>query len=145
MLVVSDIDDVFLPKPSDLLVNLAESRQSLEALLGRINDMFQENTIIGSVLGPALQAGYKLMASSFTLQGSNIDTFGQSPIGGKIIVLSASLPSLGAGALKNREDPKILGTSKVCLFGSLEPISIDFCLGIWITPSRVAVLQDVCH
>jgi hypothetical protein len=63
MLVVSDIDDVFLPKPSDLLVNLAESRQSLEALLGRINDMFQENTIIGSVLGPALQAGYKLMAS----------------------------------------------------------------------------------
>ena len=61
MLVVSDIDDVFLPKPTDLLVNLAESRQSLEALLGKINDMFQENTIIGSALGPALQAGYKLM------------------------------------------------------------------------------------
>ncbi len=64
MLVVSDIDDVFLPKPSDLLVNLAESKQSLEALLGRINDMFQDNTIIGSALGPALQAGYRLMASS---------------------------------------------------------------------------------
>ncbi|EEB98238.1 hypothetical protein MPER_02292, partial [Moniliophthora perniciosa FA553] len=45
---------------------------------------------------PALQAGSKLM----------------SPIGGKIIVLSSSLPSAGAGALKNREDPKILGTSK---------------------------------
>ncbi|KAF8629024.1 hypothetical protein AX15_003599 [Amanita polypyramis BW_CC] len=96
MLVVSDIEDVFLPKPSDLLVNLAESKQSLEALLGRVNDMFQDNTIIGSALGPALQAGYKLM----------------SPIGGKIVVLSASLPSVGAGALKNREDPKILGTSK---------------------------------
>ncbi|PFH49924.1 hypothetical protein AMATHDRAFT_146483 [Amanita thiersii Skay4041] len=96
MLVVSDIDDVFLPKPTDLLVNLAEARQSLEALLGRINDMFQENSIIGSALGPALQAGYKLM----------------SPIGGKIMVLTASLPSVGAGALKNREDPKVLGTSK---------------------------------
>ncbi|KAF8637917.1 hypothetical protein AX17_002539 [Amanita inopinata Kibby_2008] len=96
MLVVSDIDDVFLPKPTDLLVNLAEARQSLESLLGRINDMFQENSIIGSALGPALQAGYKLM----------------SPIGGKIIVLSATLPSVGAGALKNREDPKILGTPK---------------------------------
>jgi hypothetical protein len=34
MLVVSDIDDVFLPKPTDLLVNLAESRASLEALFG---------------------------------------------------------------------------------------------------------------
>ena len=27
-------------------------------------------------------------------------------------MLSASLPNIGAGALKNREDPKILGTSK---------------------------------
>lgn len=61
MLVVSDIDDVFLPKPTDLLVNLAESRTSLQTLLGRINDMFQENSIIGSALGPALQAGFKLM------------------------------------------------------------------------------------
>ena len=35
-------------------------------------------------------------------------------IGGKLIVLSSSLPSVGAGALKDREDPKIFGTSKVC-------------------------------
>ncbi|KAF9568716.1 protein transporter SEC24 [Agrocybe pediades] len=96
MLVVSDIDDVFLPKPNDLLVNLAESRGALESLLGRIGDMFQENSIIGSAMGPALQAGFKLM----------------TPIGGKITVLSSSLPSVGAGALKNREDPKILGTAK---------------------------------
>ena len=37
----------------------------------------------------------------------------QNPIGGKLVVLSSSLPSVGAGALKNREDPKILGTPKV--------------------------------
>lgn len=42
-----------------------------------------------------------------------IDWVVQAPIGGKIIVLSSALPSVGAGALKNREDPKILGTSKV--------------------------------
>ncbi|KAF9787909.1 protein transporter SEC24 [Thelephora terrestris] len=96
MLVVSDIDDVFLPKPNDLLVNLTESRAALEALLGKLNDMFVENHIIGSALGPALQAGFKLM----------------SPIGGKIVALTASLPSVGAGALKSREDPKILGTAK---------------------------------
>jgi len=64
MLVVSDIDDIFLPKPTDLLVNLAESRSSLETLLGKINDMFQENNIIGSAMGPALQVGFKLMVSS---------------------------------------------------------------------------------
>jgi protein transport protein SEC24 len=96
MLVVSDTDDVFLPKPTDLLVNLTEARASLEALLGRINDMFVENHNVGSAMGPALQAGFKLMA----------------PIGGQIMVLSATLPTIGPGALKNREDPKILGTSK---------------------------------
>ncbi|KAF7325716.1 Protein transporter SEC24 [Mycena kentingensis (nom. inval.)] len=96
MLVVSDIDDVFLPKPTDLLVNLSEARPALESLLSRIGDMFQENNVIGSALGPALQAGSKLMA----------------PIGGKLVALSASLPSVGEGSLKNREDPKILGTAK---------------------------------
>jgi hypothetical protein len=29
------------------------------------------------------------------------------------VVLSSSLPNIGSGALKNREDPKVLGTSKV--------------------------------
>ena len=61
MLVVSDVDDVFLPKPTDLLVNLTESRPAIENLLGRLNDMFQENHIIGSALGPALQAAFKMM------------------------------------------------------------------------------------
>lgn len=61
MLVVSDTDDVFLPKPTDLLVNITEARASLESLLARINDMFAENHSLGSALGPALQAGYKLM------------------------------------------------------------------------------------
>ncbi|KAJ8489583.1 hypothetical protein ONZ45_g13530 [Pleurotus djamor] len=93
---ISIIYDVFLPKPTDLLVNLVECRASLEALLGRVNDMFQDNMTVGSALGPALQAGFKLM----------------SHIGGKITVLSSSLPSVGQGALKNREDSKILGTSK---------------------------------
>lgn len=61
MLVVSDIDDVFLPKPTDLLVNLQEGRPALESLLGRLSDMFQDNHTIGSALGPALQAGFQLM------------------------------------------------------------------------------------
>lgn len=63
MLVVSDVEDVFLPKPTDLLVNLTEARASVEALLGRINDMFTENHVVGSAMGPALQAGFKLMVS----------------------------------------------------------------------------------
>lgn len=65
MLVVSDLDDVFLPKPSDLLVNLKEARASIEALLGRLSDMFQESHTVGSALGPAMQAGFKLIVCRF--------------------------------------------------------------------------------
>lgn len=64
MMVVSDIEDVFLPKPNDILVNLTEARASIEALLGRLNDMFQESHTVGSALGSAMQAGFKLIVSS---------------------------------------------------------------------------------
>jgi len=96
MLVVSDLEDIFLPKPNDLLVNLAEARAGIESLLGRFADMFKETAVVGSAMGAALQAAFKMI----------------SPIGGKIICLTASLPSVGPGALKNREDPKLLGTAK---------------------------------
>ena len=57
--------DVFLPKHNDLLVNIAESCGSLEALLGRIEEMFRDDSVIESAMGPALQAGFKLMVSVF--------------------------------------------------------------------------------
>lgn len=63
MLVVSDLDDVFLPKPTDLLVNLTESRAGIENLLEHIPDLFAESHAVGSALGPALQAAYKMTVS----------------------------------------------------------------------------------
>ncbi|KAG0009170.1 COPII subunit [Entomortierella chlamydospora] len=96
MLVVSDLEEPFLPQPQDLLCNLKECRPTLEALLNRMSDMFKDTQSVGNALGPALQAAYKMV----------------SPIGGKILCLQATLPNLEAGALKPREDPKLLGTSK---------------------------------
>ncbi|UZJ52086.1 hypothetical protein CBS101457_001406 [Exobasidium rhododendri] len=96
MLVVSDLEDVFLPKPNDILINLSECRAGVDTLLGRLGDMFKDNTNTGSALGAGLQAAYKLI----------------SPIGGKILTLTATLPSIGPGSLKVREDAKLLGTSK---------------------------------
>ncbi|KAK4687289.1 protein transport protein SEC24, partial [Tremellales sp. Uapishka_1] len=94
MLVVSDLQDVFLPKPVDLLVNMDESRQAIEALLGKLSDMFQDSHVVGNAFGSGLQAAHQLVGK----------------IGGKIIALTASLPTLGIGALKARDDPKLLGT-----------------------------------
>ncbi|GAA5989420.1 hypothetical protein JCM10908_000466 [Rhodotorula pacifica] len=96
MLVVGDLDDVFLPKPNDILVNLVEAKAGIENLLTRLNDMFVETNNTGNALGAGLQAAYKLI----------------SHVGGKVIALSATLPNLGPGALKNREDSKVLGTTK---------------------------------
>ncbi|KAJ1940163.1 COPII subunit, partial [Linderina macrospora] len=42
-LVVGDLDDVFLPSPSDLLLNLDECRQGIENLLSRLGSMFKDN------------------------------------------------------------------------------------------------------
>ncbi|KAG0278127.1 COPII subunit, partial [Linnemannia exigua] len=96
MMVVSDLEEAFLPQPQDLLCNLSECRSVLEALLNRMSDMFKDTQNVGNALGPALNSAYKLV----------------SPIGGKILCLQASLPNLEAGALKMREDPKLLGTAK---------------------------------
>ena len=93
LLVVSDLDDVFLPQPNDLLVNLSEAREGLVSLLSNLGAMYEHATSPGSALGAALQAAFKLI----------------SVHGGKIEVLTASLPSLGPGALKRREDPKLYG------------------------------------
>ncbi|OAQ93112.1 protein transport protein Sec24 [Purpureocillium lilacinum] len=96
MLVVSDLEEPFLPVPHDLLVPLTDSRQSIEKFLQKLPDMFQNNQSNGSCMGSALRAGHKLI----------------SALGGKIVVLTASLPNVGAGKLEMREDKKLLGTSK---------------------------------
>lgn len=96
MLVVSDLDEPFLPIPGDLLVTLSECRENIEVFLRKLQEMFQNTQNNSCAMGAALRAGYKLIA----------------PVGGKMTVLSSSLPNTGHGALTMREDKKVLGTSK---------------------------------
>ncbi|KAG6017452.1 COPII subunit [Claviceps lovelessii] len=96
MLVVSDLEEPFLPVPHDLLVSLSESRQSIEKFLQKLPEMFQNSHGNGSCMGSALRAGHKLI----------------SALGGKIVVLTASMPNMGDGKLDMREDKKLLGTSR---------------------------------
>ncbi|XP_038061133.1 protein transport protein Sec24A-like isoform X2 [Patiria miniata] len=96
MLVVSDIDDIFLPCPNDLLVNVHENKELIQELLNQIPSMFSGNKNTQTALGPALQAALKLM----------------SPTGGRVTVFQSGLPSLGQGALKSREDPNQRASSK---------------------------------
>ncbi|KAH6606260.1 sec24 [Trichoderma cornu-damae] len=124
MLVVSDLDEPFLPVPHDLLVPLTESRQSIERFLQKLPDMFQNNQSNGSCMGSALRAGHKLI----------------SALGGKIVVLTASLPNTGVGKLDMREDKKLLGTSKE---GSLLQTSNSFYKSFAVECSKNQVSIDM--
>ncbi|KAM6148116.1 protein transport protein Sec24B isoform 1-T1 [Erethizon dorsatum] len=97
MLIVSDIEDVFLPTPDGLLVNLCESKELIKVLLNALPNMFTNTRETHSGLGPALQAAFKLM----------------SPTGGRVSVFQTQLPSLGAGLLQSREDPNQRSSTKV--------------------------------
>ncbi|XP_076745967.1 protein transport protein Sec24B isoform X1 [Maylandia zebra] len=96
MLVVSDIDDVFIPSHDSLMVNLKESNELVKDLLKSLPALFSQSRETHSALGPALQAAFKLM----------------SPTGGRITVFQTQLPTLGAGKLQSREDPNQRSSSK---------------------------------
>lgn len=60
-MVVSDLDDVFVPLPDDLLVNLSESRAVVDSFLDSLSTMFQGNVNVESAFGPALKAAFLVM------------------------------------------------------------------------------------
>ncbi|XP_066498556.1 protein transport protein Sec24B isoform X2 [Hoplias malabaricus] len=96
MLVVSDINDVFIPTPDSLLVNLKESQELVKDLLNALPGMFSHTRETHSALGPALQAAYKLMSAT----------------GGRVTVFQTQLPTIGAGQLQSREDPNQRSSTK---------------------------------
>ncbi|CDH49202.1 protein transporter sec24 [Lichtheimia corymbifera JMRC:FSU:9682] len=96
MLVVSDLEDVFLPQPTQLLANLSENMEAIKGFLEKLPEMFKATACVTNALGSALQAAYKLVCTN----------------GGKIVCLQSTLPNAGIGALKPREDVKMLGTAK---------------------------------
>lgn len=63
MMVVSDLEDTFVPLPDDLLVNLSESRAVIDAFLDSLPSMFQDNVNVESAFGPALKAVFMVMVS----------------------------------------------------------------------------------
>ena len=94
MLVVADLVELFVPAPDDLLVNLQESRDVIEAFLESLPSMFVNTTSQSACLGPALKAAFTVTKH----------------IGGKMCVFQSVLPSLGDGSLAPRENVQIMGT-----------------------------------
>ncbi|CAI5521297.1 unnamed protein product [Closterium sp. Naga37s-1] len=87
MLVVPEVEDVYTPLPSDLIVPLDEARERLQQLLESIPQMFAETRVADSCLGAALQGAFLAMKKT----------------GGRILAFQSVLPSVGIGSLSSRE------------------------------------------
>ena len=94
---IGDLDEPFLPMPSDeLVVPLKYCKNNLETLLKKIPEIFQDTHSSKFALGPALKAASNLIKST----------------GGKVEVISSTLPNTGIGKLKKRSEQGILNTPK---------------------------------
>jgi len=93
---VSDLDDIFLPVPDGLLVNIKENRDMILQLLESLPTYFDNEIDSLAATGAALLAGRKMTSST----------------GGRVTLFQTCLPSVGPGALKHRDASSISGTSK---------------------------------
>lgn len=88
-LVVSDIADVILPQPDDLLVSLTDNSAEISQLLDRLPSMFTTTSQDGA-FGAALKGGVMCMQH----------------LGGKLIATVSHTPIIGEGSMKMREDSR---------------------------------------
>ncbi|XP_058120150.1 protein transport protein Sec24C [Anopheles ziemanni] len=99
MMVVGDLQEMFMPLLDGFLVDPIESSTVIDALMDQIPKMFGDTRETETILLPALQAGLEALKASDCV--------------GKLYVFHSSLPNAEApGKLKARDDRKLLGTEK---------------------------------
>lgn len=99
MMVVGDIQDVFMPLLDGFLCDVEESEAVIDSLMVQIPQMFEDTRETETILAPAIQAGLEALKAS--------------ECAGKLLIFHSSLPIAEAtGKLKNRDDRKVLGTDK---------------------------------
>lgn len=99
MMVVGDVQEMFMPLLDGFLCDPEESASVIDSLMEQIPTMFGETRETETVLAPAIQAGMEALKAA--------------ECAGKLLVFHSSLPIAEApGKLKNRDDRKLLGTDK---------------------------------
>lgn len=107
LLVVSDLDDMFIPFIDGFLVDPTESKSQIQNLLDMLPGMVEKSTE-----GNRVAAGSAIRGA---LAGLRMQ-------GGQINLFLSSLPTYGAGLLKPRDDPSSSNTDKErLLFGPADP------------------------
>lgn len=94
MMVMTDLNEPFVPLSEGLFVDPYESKDVITSLLNQIPTIFSHARSPEPALFPALNAALSALEAT----------------GGKVLASISSLPTWGPGALNIRDDPKIHGT-----------------------------------
>ncbi|KAG6908005.1 hypothetical protein DXG01_006540 [Tephrocybe rancida] len=84
MLVVSDLEEVFVPLQRGLFVNPSQRREVLKPLLTSLPERFQDTSVARVALGSLIRSCLAALAGH----------------GGQVLVFSSTMPTLGVGQLK---------------------------------------------
>ena len=87
MMIYPDLEDLILPLPDSLMVNLNENKDSIIMFLQSLPSMFADTYETDSALGTALNAGFQLLKQT----------------GGRMTIMQTCLPNSGVGSLKSRD------------------------------------------
>ncbi|KAI9633449.1 uncharacterized protein MKK02DRAFT_38103 [Dioszegia hungarica] len=107
LMVVSDLEDMFVPLRDGFLVDPVESRSQIEGLLNMLPDMMERQSDGGRcAIGAAIKGALA----------------GLRRLGGQITFFLTSLPLVGPGKLTSRDDPTVYNTDKErALFTAADP------------------------
>ncbi|KIK68465.1 hypothetical protein GYMLUDRAFT_35886 [Collybiopsis luxurians FD-317 M1] len=97
VLVIADVDEVFVPLQSELFVDPWEHRATLEALLQALPQRYVNNAVTQAAFGSAVRAGQAALSNR----------------GGHIITFLSTMPSVGIGALHGQpNETELFDTDK---------------------------------
>jgi protein transport protein SEC24 len=88
MMIYPDLEDLVLPMPDSLMINLHENRESIKIFLETLPNLFADTFETDSALGTALNAAFQLLKAT----------------GGRITIMQTCLPNIGVGSLKARDE-----------------------------------------
>ncbi|EIE80858.1 hypothetical protein RO3G_05563 [Rhizopus delemar RA 99-880] len=142
MLVVSDIEDMFVPLQAGFLADPNESKNVILELLNSLPHMFKDTIRPESVYTSAVRGGLQALKET----------------GGQVFVFQTCLPNHGPDMLKPRDDKSLYGTEKErnLLTAQSEKykqlgeecVKNGVCVNTWVFPSQymdLATIRTVSH
>lgn len=123
IMVVSDLEDLFLPVPEDIFLNVSESADDILKLLSQLPSTWKNTNVAGSCMGSALRAAH----------------FAMKHVGGKMCIFTASPSYFGDFSLNaNAMSQKKSGTP------NLQPIEKCKEYSVAICHTQVSIELFVC-